>query len=164
IFRTGRVGENWCLTPMFPDGRRGRDRRRLRLDGGSARGGNGVAQSLIAREVRGGKLRRLALALPAAQQIAERRHPLPAPLLHDVEILVQHVRVHLEEQRLGKIGVDAAGPRDGAEPRADEREMARDVPRTIDDRDARKDRKSTRLNSSHVKISYAVFCLKKKIE
>src|SRR5690606_30437463 len=26
-----------------------------------------------------------------------------------------------------------------------------------------KDRKSTRLNSSHVKISYAVFCLKKKI-
>src|SRR5207302_10020817 len=27
----------------------------------------------------------------------------------------------------------------------------------------REDRKSTRLNSSHVKISYAVFCLKKKI-
>src|SRR5690625_6951931 len=28
----------------------------------------------------------------------------------------------------------------------------------------RKDRKSTRLNSSHVAISYAVFCLKKKKE
>src|SRR5690606_10618201 len=28
----------------------------------------------------------------------------------------------------------------------------------------RADRKSTRLNSSHVKISYAVFCLKKKRE
>src|SRR3989442_8683151 len=27
----------------------------------------------------------------------------------------------------------------------------------------RRDRKSTRLNSSHVRISYAVFCLKKKI-
>src|SRR5207249_5473875 len=27
-----------------------------------------------------------------------------------------------------------------------------------------KDRKSTRLNSSHVSISYAVFCLKKKTE
>src|SRR5690606_41243474 len=27
---------------------------------------------------------------------------------------------------------------------------------------AGRDRKSTRLNSSHVKISYAVFCLKKK--
>src|SRR5690349_23851448 len=28
--------------------------------------------------------------------------------------------------------------------------------------DALRDRKSTRLNSSHVEISYAVFCLKKK--
>src|SRR5699024_12072953 len=27
-----------------------------------------------------------------------------------------------------------------------------------------KDRKSTRLNSSHVSISYAVFCMKKKVE
>src|SRR5690606_42129926 len=27
-----------------------------------------------------------------------------------------------------------------------------------------RDRKSTRLNSSHVKISYAVFCLKKKMQ
>src|SRR5690606_40671916 len=31
-------------------------------------------------------------------------------------------------------------------------------PRTLE----HEDRKSTRLNSSHVKISYAVFCLKKK--
>src|SRR5258708_11185979 len=30
--------------------------------------------------------------------------------------------------------------------------------------DTRRDRKSTRLNSSHQIISYAVFCLKKKIE
>src|SRR5438067_4655856 len=30
-------------------------------------------------------------------------------------------------------------------------------------RDVPEDRKSTRLNSSHVSISYAVFCLKKKI-
>src|SRR5690606_41734681 len=30
--------------------------------------------------------------------------------------------------------------------------------------EAVRDRKSTRLNSSHVKISYAVFCLKKKRE
>src|SRR5699024_11863056 len=29
---------------------------------------------------------------------------------------------------------------------------------------SRTDRKSTRLNSSHVSISYAVFCLKKKTE
>src|SRR5438874_10397698 len=36
---------------------------------------------------------------------------------------------------------------------------------SIENRDARiarGDRKSTRLNSSHVEISYAVFCLKKK--
>src|SRR5690349_22616420 len=32
----------------------------------------------------------------------------------------------------------------------------------IRDRRQRGDRKSTRLNSSHVEISYAVFCLKKK--
>src|SRR5471032_1281066 len=30
------------------------------------------------------------------------------------------------------------------------------------DQAAAEDRKSTRLNSSHIKISYAVFCLKKK--
>src|SRR5690606_40496172 len=32
----------------------------------------------------------------------------------------------------------------------------------IDREELTQDRKSTRLNSSHVKISYAVFCLKKK--
>src|SRR5690606_41030093 len=41
-----------------------------------------------------------------------------------------------------------------------------DTPRYVARRIAahcgRQDRKSTRLNSSHVKISYAVFCLKKK--
>src|SRR5436309_10847281 len=37
-----------------------------------------------------------------------------------------------------------------------------DVPACTSTRRAEEDRKSTRLNSSHVKISYAVFCLKKK--
>src|SRR3712207_8195316 len=32
----------------------------------------------------------------------------------------------------------------------------------VDERDRHQDRKSTRLNSSHANISYAVFCLKKK--
>src|SRR5436190_15267667 len=36
-----------------------------------------------------------------------------------------------------------------------------ELPVRCDD-DAAKDRKSTRLNSSHTVISYAVFCLKKK--
>src|SRR5690554_3067061 len=35
---------------------------------------------------------------------------------------------------------------------------------TSDANCASRDRKSTRLNSSHVRISYAVFCLKKKIK
>src|SRR6266403_4332091 len=34
--------------------------------------------------------------------------------------------------------------------------------RSLRGADGRPDRKSTRLNSSHVEISYAVFCLKKK--
>src|SRR2546426_5472543 len=37
-----------------------------------------------------------------------------------------------------------------------------DVSRTADGGFAVRDRKSTRLNSSHLVISYAVFCLKKK--
>src|SRR5690606_40845393 len=36
------------------------------------------------------------------------------------------------------------------------------VSATLNDGNPSLDRKSTRLNSSHVKISYAVFCLKKK--
>src|SRR5436305_3768759 len=38
-----------------------------------------------------------------------------------------------------------------------------DLHERLEDRDVHEeDRKSTRLNSSHVRISYAVFCLKKK--
>src|SRR2546430_4524783 len=36
--------------------------------------------------------------------------------------------------------------------------------RTLSELDFPADRKSTRLNSSHSQISYAVFCLKKKIQ
>src|SRR5688572_31836918 len=49
--------------------------------------------------------------------------------------------------------------------RAQGRVQAREVVpggRCADDREALGDRKSTRLNSSHSQISYAVFCLKKK--
>src|SRR5690606_40925757 len=41
-------------------------------------------------------------------------------------------------------------------------ELQRDGADPVADAARKKDRKSTRLNSSHVKISYAVFCLKKK--
>src|SRR5206468_12377997 len=42
------------------------------------------------------------------------------------------------------------------------RPLARGTRYTCDPRAHRRDRKSTRLNSSHDQISYAVFCLKKK--
>src|SRR6266498_4748697 len=53
----------------------------------------------------------------------------------------------------------------GGDHRREESRASRDGPRCASrQRPARadRDRKSTRLNSSHVRISYAVFCLKKK--
>src|SRR5690606_42146488 len=44
----------------------------------------------------------------------------------------------------------------------DERASAKEIGLTLEKVAERVDRKSTRLNSSHVKISYAVFCLKTK--
>src|SRR5437660_5044918 len=56
--------------------------------------------------------------------------------------------------------VDAAGPDHPArEPDAHGRDQ---VGGLVDEQVGEQDRKSTRLNSSHVAISYAVFCLKKK--
>src|SRR5207249_8978214 len=46
--------------------------------------------------------------------------------------------------------------------RAWRRSTARARPPSSASTEAARDRKSTRLNSSHVSISYAVFCLKKK--
>src|SRR5256885_12333429 len=56
---------------------------------------------------------------------------------------------------------------DGRDPAARRREAAaaRGAPQRRADRAGdREDRQSTRLNSSHLVISYAVFCLKKKRE
>src|SRR3712207_7214181 len=47
-------------------------------------------------------------------------------------------------------------------PDGGDRQQRREHQRRIEQRAAREDRKSTRLNSSHANISYAVFCLKKK--
>src|SRR2546430_6797259 len=49
-----------------------------------------------------------------------------------------------------------------AEGRAGQRGHSGVVQETFGDLCGRADRKSTRLNSSHSQISYAVFCLKKK--
>src|SRR3712207_7357768 len=52
-----------------------------------------------------------------------------------------------------------------AQPAAADRAVAAGLPVVGGEprRDAARDRKSTRLNSSHANISYAVFCLKKNI-
>src|SRR5690606_8183329 len=101
-----------------------------------------------------------------------RRHPDPVDLDLAVELL----------QRAGGLVLQHVGERTGG---AGQRHVDDDVPLVhvdavdqaeIDDVDAQfgvddvlegvgdlfQDRKSTRLNSSHVKISYVVFCLKKK--
>src|SRR5690606_41512688 len=66
----------------------------------------------------------------------ERQHQRPRPGgLGPPDVLTHHATVLPRRQ----LGVEASGQVLG-----------------------RADRKSTRLNSSHVKISYAVFCLKKK--
>src|SRR5690606_41371893 len=46
--------------------------------------------------------------------------------------------------------------------RGHQRDLPRAPPRRLRPQPRVRDRKSTRLNSSHVKISYAVFCLKNK--
>src|SRR3712207_8907417 len=59
-----------------------------------------------------------------------------------------------ERDRDPEAGVEAAGEE---EPRVQEVALAREEVVAVADQD----RKSTRLNSSHANISYAVFCLKK---
>src|SRR4051812_49736491 len=78
-----------------------------------------------------------------------RHPPSPTPLsLHDaLPILPQHLRAYRD--RLVGDRHDVLG-----------------APEAVDHVDVHagplRDRKSTRLNSSHMSISYAVFCLKKK--
>src|SRR3712207_7089921 len=50
------------------------------------------------------------------------------------------------------------------DPEGPERHGGSKHQRRIDLKGQAQDRKSTRLNSSHANISYAVFCLKKKIQ
>src|SRR3712207_8249531 len=88
----------------------------------------------------------------------------PYPPLFRSRALGTAVRAVRELHRLPR--------RERAERRVEVDELAldaRDVRQVLDRRveavarDAEEDRKSTRLNSSHANISYAVFCWKKKI-
>src|SRR2546430_473361 len=64
-----------------------------------------------------------------------------------------------EDEQLDRL-VDRPGAPGRAAVRLEGGEPSRE--RVVRDRLERRDRKSTRLNSSHSQISYAVFCLKKK--
>src|SRR3712207_7000560 len=81
----------------------------------------------------------------------EERPPLLEERLERGEVELRRVRLDLPE-----VGVD----------RRVEREVRREAVLDVESRAARgppaaeEDRKSTRLNSSHANISYAVFCLK----
>src|SRR5256885_3647133 len=82
-------------------------------------------------------------------------------LFRSVEVVAR-----LEEDD-GVVGAPA-GPEEGLADRflaeeLGERQIERRLLRLApEDEEDREDRKSTRLNSSHLVISYAVFCLKKK--
>src|SRR3712207_7658443 len=65
--------------------------------------------------------------------------------------------LHHDEQELAGEGRDEHGAQHGEEAAA-----VRQEPEHPTDGEQVGDRKSTRLNSSHANISYAVFCLKKK--
>src|SRR5206468_10392162 len=90
-------------------------------------------------------------------------HPAPT----EIYTLSLHDALPIWDGSAGAVGRDGVcGEPDGGDP--DRRRVARGasqspgVARRRRDRRARPDRKSTRLNSSHDQISYAVFCLKKK--
>src|SRR3712207_7566761 len=76
-------------------------------------------------------------------------------------------RSHRQARQLrrGEEGADAgrrAPPAQGPQQPSGELASADTATRTADEALQVGDRKSTRLNSSHANISYAVFCLKKK--
>src|SRR5437868_15522960 len=92
----------------------------------------------------------------------------PTPHIYTLS-LHDALPISLRYCRRGSFSLGFGGPKDWAAPASKQVEFqnrgignvfASDSTRAIPGGD----RKSTRLNSSHVSISYAVFCLKKKIK
>src|SRR5690242_21369027 len=92
------------------------------------------------------------------------RPPSSTPFPYTTLFRSRSRAVQRVEQRLRRHRADAATRVDAQ--RAHGKEAARDrgpiAALTVARQDGPGDRKSTRLNSSHMSISYAVFCLKKK--
>src|SRR5690606_39913500 len=96
--------------------------------------------------------------------------PLVAPALSFISLAL-HAALPIWDQRRARPAREVVEiEREPLRVRDDlRRQVRRPVPRPLADQcepvareHARLDRKSRRLNSSHVKISYAVFCLKQK--
>src|SRR3712207_7984951 len=83
------------------------------------------------------------LSLHDALPIYERIDHTRVELLARIILELSDPRLHIQRLAVGSVG-------------------GHGVPSVADVDDAAGDRKSTRLNSSHANISYAVFCLKKK--
>src|SRR5690606_40759973 len=88
--------------------------------------------------------------------------PSPRSTRFPYTTLFRSAGIDREEHRLGSLDRDVASVDDTH--RAVRQAQAQRSIRLQTSKFAAQDRKSTRLNSSHVKISYAVFCLKKKIK
>src|SRR4051812_49885729 len=88
----------------------------------------------------------------------------PRSTLFPYTTLFRSPRVVLGDLRDGHHAAARKAAEEGAEFAARQRERVdgHDPLDVRDDRLHHIDRKSTRLNSSHMSISYAVFCLKKK--
>src|SRR2546427_6534286 len=71
---------------------------------------------------------------------------------HQLSLEAEPVQLRDDLRYLGELGAGASDEREPAQ--KDQNVACRPMPF--------QDRKSTRLNSSHSQISYAVFCLKKK--
>src|SRR5690625_5825237 len=96
------------------------------------------------------------------------RRPALSPLLPYTTLFRSVVRGPVQPVPVAarEIGLDHTAPGLVAHPFAQARHACIELLPQGEELDARDDlqgdRKSTRLNSSHVAISYAVFCLKKK--
>src|SRR5689334_23339814 len=123
-----------------------RARARARTVAGAQDPGGGDPEG--GARARAGKKADLAVALAAGGRFA----------VKTVATVLGVARSNLIERR------DQKRPRRGPQTRAGDVELAAEIRRLVDQRPTYgyRDRKSTRLNSSHSSISYAVFCLKKK--
>src|SRR5690606_42108992 len=92
------------------------------------------------------------------------RRPPPSTLV-PYTTLFRSARAELQATTGGELGHDTDGLSSRSPEDSEDSEEEPEEPESkarIGELRRKLDRKSTRLNSSHVKISYAVFCLKKK--